>query len=111
MNFQILFEKLESSNEYADFMKENPEAYLTSGFFVLDIENKGTAKEVNQYTLDFFSLTKNPDELGKWWSFQFQKEGVKLTPLNKIEDKNVEIPDFIKNPSKITAKSTIEFDE
>jgi len=50
MDFQFFVEKLEGSEEFKDFKKKNPKAYLCSGFFAFDIANAG--KE-NTYHLDF----------------------------------------------------------
>ena len=36
MNIQFYFEKLLNSTVFKEFSKENPEAYLCSGFFVID---------------------------------------------------------------------------
>lgn len=36
MNFQFYLEKLFESEEFAEFKKEFPDAYLCSGFFVID---------------------------------------------------------------------------
>ena len=109
MNIQFFLEKLKGSEEFKNFKKENPKAYLTSCFITLDIEGK---EKNNQYHLDFFVPAKNDkkEELGTWWSFKLEK-GIELEQLQKMDMTGVEIPDFIKNPSKITAKSTIEFDE
>ncbi|PIN90029.1 hypothetical protein COU57_04930 [Candidatus Pacearchaeota archaeon CG10_big_fil_rev_8_21_14_0_10_32_14] len=112
MNIQFFLEKLKGSDEFKKFKKENPKSYLTSCFITVDIEGK---EKNNQYHLDFFVPTtlKTKDELGTWWSFKLEN-GIELEQLQKMDMKDVkfeEIPDFIKNPPKITAKSTIEFDE
>jgi hypothetical protein len=49
MKLQPYIEKLNSSNEYAEFKKEHPKAFLVAGFFVLDME---AGKNVHQ--IDFF---------------------------------------------------------
>ena len=76
MNSQLLIEKLESSEEFGKFMEENPKAYLCSGFFVIDLEDKEAG---NQYHFDFFVL-----ETGKTFSFELE-DGVKLVPLERYE--------------------------
>jgi len=38
MNMQFYVEKLSHSEEFKEFMKKNPDAYLCSGFFVIDKE-------------------------------------------------------------------------
>src|SRR3989338_4499669 len=112
MNIQFFLEKLKGSDEFKKFKKENPSCYLTSCFITIDIEGK---EKNNQYHLDFFVPVsgKVKDELGTWWSFKLEK-GVELEQLQKMDMsyvKSEDIPDFIKNPSKISAKSTIEFDD
>ncbi len=50
MNFQFYLEKLENSDVFKNFKKQNPDAYLCSGFFVIDKQ----AGKNNQQHLDFF---------------------------------------------------------
>ena len=38
MDLRFYLEKLHGSDEYQDFMLENPDAYMCSGFFVMDFE-------------------------------------------------------------------------
>ena len=85
MNSQFLLEKLKASDEFKKFMKENKNAYLCSGFFVIDLENKETG---NQYHLDFFV-----PESKKTFSFELEK-GVKLVPLERYEHALEKISDF-----------------
>lgn len=63
MNFQFYLEKLYSSAIFKDFMKENPKAYLCSGFFTIDKEGKD-----NQIHVDFYI----PDTK-KMFSFRLEK--------------------------------------
>lgn len=109
MNIQFFLEKLKGSDEFKKFRKENPKCYLTSCFITLDIEGR---EKNNQYHIDFFAPAsgKDENELGTWWSFKLE-DGVVLEQLQKMDLTGVELPDFIKNPAKITAKSTIGFDE
>jgi hypothetical protein len=76
MNSQFLLEKLKSSKEFKKFKKENPDAYLCSGFFIIDLENE----EFNKYHFDFF-LPKSK----KTFSFELER-GVKLVPLERIDE-------------------------
>lgn len=75
MNSQFLLEKLKNSKEYKEFIKENKDAYLCSGFFVIDMENNGNS----QYHFDFYV-----PESGKTFSFELEG-GVKLIPLERDE--------------------------
>jgi hypothetical protein len=76
MNSQFLLEKLKDSQEYKEFIKENKDAYLCSGFFVIDMENKG---EGNQYHFDFFV-----PENKKSFSFELEAE-IRVVPLERYE--------------------------
>jgi hypothetical protein len=92
MNSSFLIEKLENSEEFENFIKENPKAYLCSGFFVIDLENKGAG---NQYHFDFFSPSS-----GKTFSFELENE-VKLVPLDRYEQVL----------EKVSLNSNFDFDE
>jgi|TARA_Y100000310_G_C20674995_1_gene812497 hypothetical protein len=94
MNIKFYFEKLFSSDEFKNFMKENPDAYLCSGFFVIDRED--SKKNDNKIHFDFF-LEKEK----KMFSFQLE-DGIKLVPLEKIDDKI---------PEKVSDKCEFEFEE
>lgn len=89
MNLQFFIEKLESSEEFSNFMKYNPGAYLCSGFFSIDFENNQ-----NQYHLDYFVPSKN-----KIISFELEN-GIKETNVIKT-DSGV--------PPKLASTSTLEF--
>ena len=91
MNFQFYSEKLNSSDNFKIFMKENPDAFLCSGFFVID--RQGTD---NKQHFDFF-VPKNK----KIYSFQLENN-MQLIP---IENKN----DII--PEKISMNCKFDFDE
>lgn len=49
MNFQFYIEKLQASDVFKSFIKENPEAYFCSGFFTMDKEGSD-----NQSHIDFY---------------------------------------------------------
>jgi len=92
MNSQFLLEKLKSSEEFKKFKKENPDAYLCSGFFMIDLENK---EPKNQYHFDFFV-----PKTGKTFSFELE-EGIKLIPLERYEQVL----------EKVSLNSDFDFDE
>jgi len=83
MNLQFYLEKLQSSEKFKKFVKENPDSYLCSGFFVSDKEN--TKNPDNKVHLDFYV----PKEK-KVFSFDLKDE-IKLIPLEKYKN----IPDKI----------------
>ena len=92
MNFQFYIEKLQSSEEFKKFVKENPNAYLSSGFFIIDkanIKNPG-----DKIHLDFYV----PED-EKAFSFDV-KEEIKLIPLEK--SKNI--------PKKISPECEFDFE-
>ena len=90
MNMQFYEEKLSSSREFKDFIKENKDAYLCSGFFVVDKDGKD-----NKQHLDYY-LPKEK----KMISFQME-EGIKKVFVDMFDDKV---------PKKIS-KSEFDFDD
>jgi len=76
MNFQFYIEKLFESEEFAEFKKEFPDAYLCSGFFVIDLTNSE-----NQQHLDFFVPS-----FEKMFSFQLESN-LQRVPLENIGEK------------------------
>ncbi|PIN94839.1 hypothetical protein COU53_02025, partial [Candidatus Pacearchaeota archaeon CG10_big_fil_rev_8_21_14_0_10_30_48] len=49
MKIQPYFDKLKSSKEYNNFISKNPNAYLSSGFFVLDFQTKKNMRQIDYY--------------------------------------------------------------
>lgn len=91
MNLQFYLEKLKSSEEYKKFIKENPDAYLCSGFFVIDkIEND------NKVHFDFYVPNTK-----KMFSFQLEND-VRLVPIELFDDRV---------PEKIVIDYDFEFGE
>jgi len=93
MNLQFYLEKLQSSEKFKKFAKENPDAYLCSGFFIIDKEN--IKNPDNKVHLDFYIPVS-----GKLFSFDV-KEEVKLIPLEK--PKNI--------PEKISLDCEFNFED
>lgn len=91
MNFQFFLEKLEASEEFKDFIKENPKAYLCSGFFAIDKEGKDDKKH-----FDFYDPSSE-----KLFSFQIEN-GCKKTEVEMI-DKRI--------PEKIETDFDFSFEE
>lgn len=79
MNLQFYLEKLHDSDEFKDFMAENPKSYLCSGFFEVDFSSQQSLGESKQH-LDFYSPEKE-----QIFSFMLE-EGIKLAPLEKFGD-------------------------
>lgn len=93
MNFQFYIEKLKNSEEYKNFIKENPKAYLCSGFFIIDIEKERTNDKQH---LDFYIPEK--EEI---ISFKLEKNCQKVP----VEQKD------IKTPFKLNENLNLDFDE
>lgn len=94
MNFQFYIEKLFDSEEFRKFKKENPTAFLCSGFFAIDKTDKGD----NQQHLDYFI-----PELNKMFSFKLNQNPTELLP---VENFNQEI-----KPQKIGDNLDFEFND
>ncbi len=69
MNFQFYLEKLYTSENFKNFIKENPDAYPCSCFFAVDKEGKD-----NQFHFDYFVPS-----IKKMFSFQLEKEIEKVS--------------------------------
>jgi hypothetical protein len=93
MNSHFLLEKLESSDEFKKFKKENKDSYLCSGFFIIDLESKTPE---NKYHFDFYVPSNK-----KTFSFELE-DGVKLIELER-NDGNV--------LKEILMKNVFDFDE
>jgi hypothetical protein len=93
MNSHFLLEKLEDSEEYKKFKSENKDAYLCSGFFIIDLESKTPE---NKYHFDFYI-----PESKKTFSFQLE-DGVKLIELERFEENILK---------EVSMKDNFDFDE
>lgn len=90
MNFKFYLEKLHASDSFSRFVKEDPEAFLSSCFFVIDKEGKD-----NKTHFDFYTKDK------KFVSFQLEAD-CKLVP--------VDVPET-KKPEKLPADLDLDFNE
>ena len=93
MNSHFLLEKLEHSEEYKKFKKENPQTYLCSGFFIIDLSENNPE---NKYHLDFYI-----PETKKTFSFELE-QGIKLVPLERLDETILE---------EVSLKNNFDFDE
>jgi len=91
MNFQFYLEKLDNSKQFQKFMEENPEAFICSGFFVIDKIGSD-----NKQHIDYFIPGEN-----KIYSFQMENDIQKIP----LENLNNEIPE------EILVDSEVNFDE
>jgi len=125
MNSRFLLEKLECSDEYKKFISENKDAYLCSGFFVVDLAKENPE---NKFHFDFYVPSTK-----KTFSFELENgnlqrvlhnssdptteivefgSGIKLVELERNEDKILEKVSM-KNPfdfEKIKEKILIEME-
>lgn len=81
MNLQFYIEKLQNSDAFKEFIKENKDAYFCSGFFTIDKEGVD-----NQTHLDFYVPEKK-----EMFSFKLQK-GVEKVPVEMITEN---VPEMI----------------
>ena len=77
MNLQFYVEKLKASKTYKEFVKQTPDAFPCSGFFVIDKQGMD-----EQQHSDFYI----PGEKGKMVSFKLEKN-CELEDLEFIEEK------------------------
>lgn len=77
MKFQFYYEKLLDSEDYRKFVKENPKAFHSSGFFVLDLENNGKDNSVH---FDMFIEKPKP----KMFSFKLNGK-MELLPVENFD--------------------------
>ena len=93
MNSQFLWEKLQDSEMYSNFVEENPSTYLCSGFFMVDLAEESPE---NKYHFDFYV----PDS-EKTFSFELESD-IKLVELERTNEKILE---------KVEMKFPFDFDE
>jgi len=91
MNSLFLFEKLENSDEFNKFIEGNKDAYLCSGFFIIDKDEKPQ----NKYHFDFYVPSKS-----KTFSFEME-EGIKFVELERLTEIVLE---------KVSMKEGVDFD-
>lgn len=84
MNLQFYLEKLENSDVFKEFIKENPAAFLCSGFFVIDKQINN-----NQTHFDFYIPEKN-----QMFSFKLEDKIEKI-PIEVITNIPEKIPEDI----------------
>jgi hypothetical protein len=93
MNSHFLLEKLESSDEFKKFKKENKDSFLCSGFFMIDLESKTPE---NKYHFDFYIPSSK-----KTFSFELE-DGVKLIELERFEENMLK---------EVSMKDNFDFEE
>ena len=94
MNSHFLLEKLENSDEFKKFIEENKDAYLCSGFFMIDLENEKNLEDKSHF--DFYIPSTK-----KTFSFELE-QGVKMVELERFGDKIME---------KVSMKNNFNLDE
>lgn len=91
MNFKYYLRNLQENSDYKKFMRENPEAFLSSGFFTIDKDGND-----NKQHLDFFI-----PNVKKMVSFQMEQDG-KMTTMGLFDEKI---------PEKISLDFDLDFEE
>ncbi|MEX0920313.1 MAG: hypothetical protein WDZ69_01890 [Candidatus Pacearchaeota archaeon] len=107
MNFQFYLEKLHNSDEFKKFIKENPEAFMCSGFFTIDLEKKD-----NQRHIDFYIPKKKEVvsfKLDAVDSHDKNAKGVQKVPTQGNFGTNIQ-QDFLE-PKEIDSEIDFDFDE
>ena len=103
MNFKFYTEKLKNSQEYKNFIKDNPKAYFSGGFLAIDIENNGIGDEQH---LDYYDKGKK-----EYTSFciskSCQKSLVELKDKEKIPEEVNENVDFDIDKIKVMIQNEI----
>jgi len=94
MNSQFLLEKLKASDEFKKFKKENPNAYLCSGFFIIDFAEKNPQ---NKYHFDFYVPSNK-----KIFSFELEN-GIKLVEIEKNNNEPI--------LKKVSMRNHFDFDK
>jgi len=89
MNLQFYIEKLKNSEIFKKFMNENPDAFLCSGFFIIDKQGQD-----NKQHFDFY-LPKDKKIMS------IQLENMQLVPLE----------DFGRVPEKISFEHDFDFED
>ena len=93
MSFKKTLQKIESSNEFKDFIKQNQDAKLVAGFFIIDFISND-----NKKSLDYIAN-------GKIFTFDILENGkVKFNVDELIEKTNHKLTQISKN-------ITVEVDE
>ena len=105
INFKETLEKLENSEEFKEFRKKHPHAFLSAGFFVIDYESNS---EVRQ--LDYAIETEETKELITFMvgdKIQHKKEEtIKKEKFHKIEAPKIELEQAINLMKKETENFT-----
>lgn len=103
MNIQNLFNEIKQKPVFLKFVSENPDAFLTAVFSVLDDSGKDT------YQLDFFIPSKNKIALSSYpfEDIQIQPDEIKDSKqLNLIQ--KVDIPDIREIVEEIKRNNNLE---
>ena len=98
MKFKELLQELDKSPEFKRFKEENPDSYLTAGFFILDLQSN----EKNKYQLDFFIPSKNKIAVSEFPFNQIKIEPEEITKSEKLEGEiKIDIDDLEKEIGRI----------
>ncbi|MDO8516573.1 MAG: hypothetical protein Q7S33_00450 [Nanoarchaeota archaeon] len=96
-----LFSELKQKDFYNKFIKENPDAFLAAGFFVLDLENN-----YNKYQLDFFIPQLNKIAIAEYPFKEIKIQEDEITEAQILnENPLVDLDDLIDEINKLKIKN------
>jgi len=108
INFKETLEKLESSEEFKQFKKEHPHAFLTAGFFVIDNETGNEIKQLDYAITD--GETKDLITFVIGDKIQHKKEEtIKKEKFHRLEIPKIELNDAVEIMKKDTEKFTKQY--
>jgi len=96
MNFQFYVEKLKNSDNFKKFISENKDAFMASGFFIID--KQGNDKPDDKQHFDYFIPSKK-----KMFSFTLE-DGCKMVPVDMVDSST------INKENAISLNSDFDFD-
>jgi len=102
MSLNDFFKKVESSDEFKSFKKQNPSAYFCAGFFVYDFDDKSFKKQLDYWDGEGVTTFIIDDKIIPQKEETFKKE--KLEEIKK-QDIKVDIDDAIKFAEKELKKA------
>ena len=106
MNLQFYVEKLNSFDVFKNFMKENPNAYACSGFFIID----KTGKEPNKQHFDFWVPQNAPDHPPQTSEENGDEQEGKLVSFQLEDMQLVPLENYGKIPERLSLEQDIDFE-
>ncbi|MFZ5955328.1 MAG: hypothetical protein ACOYT4_02785 [Nanoarchaeota archaeon] len=106
MKLKEILKELNNNENFKKFKKQNPDAYLSAGFFVLDFNGN---EHNGKYQLDFFIPKKKKIAIFEYPFENFKIDEGQIENAEKLADEiKVDIPDLFDNVKKIHKKNNYE---